>query len=290
MRKADAARRRPIEHCGDHRAGLADKGDIACRRREMREARVEPDAGARSCPTQFGPIRRSRWGRAASSAALLQCAAAFAEFAKSGRDDDGGPRASRAEFGDEARHRIGRGRDHREVGRVRQARDVRDRPSCRSRFVMMRSTSSNSPSNPARRRLRATTAPTEPGRSLAPISATLCGRNNFSKLRIDISRVPDYRADAGSAPPGASIPIKQQSGESSQQLTIFSSRMAPNARGICRHCTSLKPDAAPDARSSRRNCRVAGTRTLLGYQDNYKRRWRPARRYSIEILQHIGAL
>ena len=45
MRKADAARRRPIEHRGDHRAGLADKGDVAGRRREMREARVEPDAG-----------------------------------------------------------------------------------------------------------------------------------------------------------------------------------------------------------------------------------------------------
>ncbi len=68
-----------------------------------------------------------------------------------------------------------------------------------------------------------TTAPTEPGRSLAPISATRCGRNSFSKLRIDISRVPDYRADAGSAPPGALIPIKQQSGESSQQLLTRSS-------------------------------------------------------------------
>ena len=267
MRKADAARRRPIEHRGDHRAGLADEGDVAGRRREMREARVEPDAGARSA-------RRSSGRRGAADAGARRRAspaAARGPLRPVRRNPavitTAALRAARAEFGDEARHRIGRGRrsprDRAACGRLATSRVDRHAVEvCRCGL-----TSSNSPSNPARRRLRSTTAPTEPGRSLAPISATLCGRNSFSKLRIDISRVPDYRADAGSAPPGALIPIKQRSGESSQQLTIFSSRMTPNARGICRHCTSLKPDAAPDARSSRRNwqgCRNSHTIGLSG--------------------------
>jgi len=28
LRKADAARHRPVEHCGDHRARLTDQGDV----------------------------------------------------------------------------------------------------------------------------------------------------------------------------------------------------------------------------------------------------------------------
>ena len=35
----------PNRDRGDHRAGLAEKCDVTRRRREMREARVEPDAG-----------------------------------------------------------------------------------------------------------------------------------------------------------------------------------------------------------------------------------------------------
>ena len=37
----------------------------------------------------------------------------------------------------------------------------------------------------ARRKLRAITAPTEPGRGLAPISATDPGLNSLSRLRTD---------------------------------------------------------------------------------------------------------
>jgi hypothetical protein len=44
--------------------------------------------------------------------------ALFAEFAEPGGDHDGGPRAACAKFGDQTRHRVGRGRNDREVGRV----------------------------------------------------------------------------------------------------------------------------------------------------------------------------
>ena len=42
------------------------------------------------------------------------------------------------------------------------------------------------PAKQARRRLRATTAPTAPGRGVAPISAIDRGLNSLSRLRTDI--------------------------------------------------------------------------------------------------------
>src|SRR5437868_5493866 len=48
------------------------------------------------------------------------------------------------------------------------------------------STSVNSPANPAQRRLRATTAPTELGREVAPIRATDRASNILSRSRTDI--------------------------------------------------------------------------------------------------------
>src|ERR1700719_1179802 len=47
----------------------------------------------------------------------------------------------------------------------------------------------SSPANPARRRLRATTAPTEPARGVAPISATDRGLKSLSRLRTDIAAI-----------------------------------------------------------------------------------------------------
>src|SRR3546814_11355105 len=43
--EADAAVRRPVQHGGDHRAGLADERDVAGLRLEVGEAGIEVDAG-----------------------------------------------------------------------------------------------------------------------------------------------------------------------------------------------------------------------------------------------------
>ena len=40
--KADAARRRPVQHRGDDRARLRDEGEVAGQRVDMREARIQP--------------------------------------------------------------------------------------------------------------------------------------------------------------------------------------------------------------------------------------------------------
>ena len=96
MREADAARRRPIEHRGDHRARLADERDVAGRRREMREARVEPeprhdDADAiRTDDAQQMRARRVQH-------LLLQLPPGIAQFAEPGGDHDRGLGAARSE-------------------------------------------------------------------------------------------------------------------------------------------------------------------------------------------------
>src|SRR5579859_5344532 len=58
-------------------------------------------------------------------------------------------------------------------------------------------TSISGPANPARRRLRSSTAPIEWWRGVAPISATEAGWNSLSRLRIDIALLsPGLRAPA----------------------------------------------------------------------------------------------
>ena len=105
MREADAARRRPVEHRGHHRARLADEGNVARRRREMREAGVEPDPrdhDADAVRTDETQQMRAR----GVERRLLQGASGLAQFAESSRDDDRGLGAARTERGNQAGHRV----------------------------------------------------------------------------------------------------------------------------------------------------------------------------------------
>ena len=94
MRKADAARRRPVEHRRDHGARLGDKGDVARRRGEMREAGIEPDArhhDADAVGTDEAQEVRAR----RLEHCLLQGAPGFTQLAEAGGNDDRGLRAAR---------------------------------------------------------------------------------------------------------------------------------------------------------------------------------------------------
>ena len=224
MREADAARRRPIEHRGDHRAGLADEGDVARRRREMRKARVEPDAGHDDADA-VRPDEAQQMRPRGVEHGLLQRAARFAQFAEPGGDHDSGPGAARAEFGDEARHRVGRRGDDREIGRLRQARDVRiHRHAVRASGVMrvdqQQLAGKPGAAQVAQRRPRRPS----PARSVAPISATERGRNSFRNCGStscplpnpgEILRLPDRGAltinlQRGTRrPPGLNDPLEQ---------------------------------------------------------------------------------
>ena len=123
-READAARVRPVEHRGRDGAGLGDEGDLAGLRRHRREARVEAEA-RREEADAVGPEHAQQVGPRRVEQRLLELAAALRGVVGEARaDHDRGPRAPRAELGDETGHaRRGRG-DHREVRRLGQARDV----------------------------------------------------------------------------------------------------------------------------------------------------------------------
>ena len=136
MRKADAAGHRPIEHCCDHRARLADKRDVSHRCCEVREGGVEPEFRHHDAHTVRSDDAQEMGSRRVEGGPL-QRLAPLTEFAETGGDDDGGARASLVQFADQRRNGFGRCDDDREVRSLRQARDIRingqpiDRPVMR---------------------------------------------------------------------------------------------------------------------------------------------------------------
>ena len=106
MRKADAARCRPVEHRGDHRARLADKGDVAGRRRQMREAGIEADSRHHDADA-VGADEAQEMRARRIERGLLQGAAGIAQLAEAGGDDDRRPscRAPQARQRDRGRYR-----------------------------------------------------------------------------------------------------------------------------------------------------------------------------------------
>lgn len=109
LRKADAARRRPIEHRRDHGTRLADEGDVAGRPRKMREAGVQADPRHNDADAiradeaqQVGPGRVER--------RLPQRASGIAFLAEPGGNEDCRLCAALAEPTDEGRTRTERRR------------------------------------------------------------------------------------------------------------------------------------------------------------------------------------
>ena len=103
-------------------------------RRDMREARVEPDPRHHDADA-IRPDDAQEMGLRRLERLLLQRAAALAKLAEAGGDHHRGARAAGAELGEQAGHGIGRRGDDGEVGRLRQMRDVgidgKARRSCR---------------------------------------------------------------------------------------------------------------------------------------------------------------
>ncbi len=132
MRKADAARCRPIEHRRDHGARLADEGDIARQRRARCEAGVEAaarhdhtDAVRADEAQEMRPGRVERRPLPAAPAVAPPAKPGAKPGAKPRAKEDRGLGAALAEPCDEDRDRFGRGRDHGQVRGARQARQVR---------------------------------------------------------------------------------------------------------------------------------------------------------------------
>ena len=124
LRKADAARRRPVEHRGDHRARLTDQGDVSRRCGQVREGRVEPDSGHHDADAVRAQnpqeVRLCHIKRG-----LLQDAAVLAKLAKTGGNNDGGARPPLRQLAYQRWHGLGRRGDDREIGRLRQTCDSR---------------------------------------------------------------------------------------------------------------------------------------------------------------------
>jgi hypothetical protein len=102
VRKADPARRRPIEHRRDHRARLAEESDVPRRGRQMGEGGVEPEARHRD-PDAVRPDEPQEMRLRRREGRLLQAAALIPKLAKTGGNDDGGTRAELAQLADQAR-------------------------------------------------------------------------------------------------------------------------------------------------------------------------------------------
>ena len=92
MRKANAARHRPIEHRRDHRAQLAEEGDFSRRRCQMRKGGVEPNSGHHDADAVRADDAQ-RMGSCRIQCGLLQGVAALAKLGETGRNHHG--RASR---------------------------------------------------------------------------------------------------------------------------------------------------------------------------------------------------
>src|SRR5579864_6066895 len=103
MREADAARRRPIEYRGNHRTGLADKGDVAGRWRDMREAGVEPNPGHDDADAIGTDEAHEVWPGGIERR-LLQGAAACAQLGEASGDHDRRLGAALTELGDKPWH------------------------------------------------------------------------------------------------------------------------------------------------------------------------------------------
>ena len=116
---------------------------------------------------------------------LLQCLTPLTEFAKTSCNDYNCARAVLCQLADQRRDRRGRRHNDSEVWGLRQARDVRidgqaiDHPMMRVDQHQLAGKSGAA---------HIAQGPTEPGRGLAPISATDRGLSNLSRLRTDIGR------------------------------------------------------------------------------------------------------
>ena len=156
-------------------------------------------------PRQFGPTMRSRCGRAASSIAWRRrLAAGGGALAEAGGDDHRRLGAAGAERGDEAGHGVGWRGDDREVGRLRQAGDVRV-----ARFAVdggvLRVDQHDPPGKAAARRLRASTAPTEAGDRWPRI-----GPPNRSEEMIEVA--DGQRAAPSDYKPIFKLPLTDENG------------------------------------------------------------------------------
>ena len=117
--KADAARRRPVEHRGDDGARLRQQRQIARRGGDVGETCVQPDIG-RLKPDAVRPQHAQQMGLRRVQHRLPQPVLAR----QPRRDHHRRPRAFGAKFTDEARHAVRRRDDHAEVGRRGQIGDA----------------------------------------------------------------------------------------------------------------------------------------------------------------------
>ncbi len=124
VREADPARCGPVEQGRHDRARLGEEGEVARPRAEVGEARVEPDARHQEPDAvRTEDAQQVRPGGIQHRLAPL-LPGLGAALTESGRQHHRRAGAALAEFGDEARHGVGRRRDHRQIGCDRQGRDA----------------------------------------------------------------------------------------------------------------------------------------------------------------------
>src|SRR6516162_6095370 len=136
-------------------------------------------------PTQFGPMMRMRCGLAASS---IACCSEWPRSPSSAKPAVmiTAARVPRSPSSPIKEGTVSAGIAMTAMSGARGRLAIFGWTMSPSIVVCFGLTSIISPAKPARRRLRAITAPTEPGRGLAPINATDSGLNSLSRLRIDI--------------------------------------------------------------------------------------------------------
>ena len=117
VREADAAAARPVEHRGDERARLRDEGQAAGFDIRVREARVQLRMRRQQAEVVGAEDTQQVRPRGVEHGLLLRGVEARGEH-------DRRARAALAKRGDEAGHGSRRRRDHRQLGRGRQAGHV----------------------------------------------------------------------------------------------------------------------------------------------------------------------
>ena len=188
MREADALRRAPVGEAGQHRARLRHRGEPPGLEPARPEARVEPEPRhgvADAVGADDAQQMRPRGAQDALAPAGVVVARRGA-VARAGGDDDGDPGAAFAEFEDQARHRLGRRHDDRQIGGLGQFGQALQHRAALDRAALdvdQMDVALEAAGQQVARDRRADRA----RRALAPIATTDRGAIILSRLRVDMA-------------------------------------------------------------------------------------------------------
>ena len=172
--EADVLAQAPVQHRRAQGSALAEEGDVARPRNAVRKGRVKPLTGihhAQAVGADHAHLAANDLGDLP-----LQLLAVLAVLLEAGGDDDGPRNAKLHRLANHVGNGVGRRADDHQVHLVGKSRTL-GYALMPSTFGRLELTGKTVPPKGLLSRFHSTERPTLPGRSEAPITATLWGRN-----------------------------------------------------------------------------------------------------------------